>query len=95
MSVYKQMEEAGLTLEEIQELLQLLKGALPKIKQRVDSKIRTAILAKNLRANLMKGSGIDIPHDIDDASEDLEKGYNLLVSANGKLSKFEKLFNEC
>lgn len=95
MSIYKQMEDSRLTLDEIQELITLLKDVLPKVKQKLDSKTRAYILAKNLRENLMKDGSLSISADAVDSPDDLEKGYNLLESANLKLSKFKESIIEC
>lgn len=90
MSIFKQMEESKLTLEEIQELVLLLADVLPKVKRKVDAESRQAILAKNLRDKLSSDGTITVPTDLGKPCEDLEKGYKLLESATIKLTKFKE-----
>jgi lipase chaperone LimK len=91
MSIYKQMEDAKLTPEEIQELLDLLGSVLPKIEQRIKINKNLNTLTKNLTNELQKaeleGNGI-IPTTQLKEKVDITVGFGLLKSASVKLAKF-------
>ena len=94
MSVFKQAEEAKLTLEEIQELLTLLEEVLPKIESRVKQEKNLGIIQRNLRDEFTsKDTGIKVPIMGSD-EKSLDRGYKLLMSVNNKLGKFKDLIEE-
>lgn len=92
MSVLKQMEEARLSPEEVQEIIELLDSQLPKIKNRVDEQAKFSTLANNLKDSILKhgAEGIVIP----EIKPTLANGFKLLTSAKSKLEKFIELIKD-
>lgn len=90
MSLLKQMEAAKLTLEEVQELIELLEGVLPKIERKIKTDERQHKLSTNLRNELIKdgSSMIEIP-EVKSVSRDA--GYKHLLSAKIKLVQFKEV----
>ena len=92
-NILKQMEQSGLTLEEVQELTEVLEPVLRKVERQLDHEKRVEKLGNNLRKSMAEEGTIEIPVELGSKVQTLEKSYKLLQSANIKLVKFTKLIN--